>query len=637
MLNFRISRFHLVSLLIVAAAALPLLAGTNPVGRMNAAPTFVEWQITADNERIQLNVSAPDGSVWSREFPAGRNPVYRLQESGNRSMDGTYQYELVVVPRISSAVRKELAAARAAGDDSLAASIMARNGLNQTVVQSGAFTILNGSILSPDLVEPEHGPGVAAVSSTESSGAAASSGGLRDNGVTSTARRPVKPLDQVIADDLIVQGSACVGLDCVNNESFGFDTIRMKENNDRVKFEDTSTSTGFPSTDWQLTANDSASGGANKFSIEDITSSKVPFTVTGGAATNSIFVDSTGRLGLRTSTPVLDIHTTTGNTPALRFEQNATGGFTAQTWDVAGNEANFFVRDVTGGSRLPFRIRPGAPTSSIDISAAGNVGIGTASPTAKLDVIGGLKVSNGNTIQSPTTTGTNALFLGTAVDVAFSGLGNNVVLANASANALLLGTSNLERLRIDSAGSVGIGTSAPSSRLHVNGGDIRVSGGSFIDDGVTLNAPDYVFDPSYKLMPISELASFVRNEKHLPNVPQAAAIKAQGLNLSQFSMRLLEKVEELTLYTVAQNDEISMLKTQNAKLLERLEALEQKLNPSQKQSPAPIAIPQRPPSGGRSFFRISASQNHRRGNRERESTSCTRSGSSARASCGTEE
>jgi hypothetical protein len=386
MLKSPISRVALLSFFIVTAIAVPLLAGTNPVGRMNAAPTFVEWQISAEGEFVQLNVSAPDGSVWSRQFPAGRNPVYRLQEAGNKSMDGTYQYELVVVPRVSGAVKKELAAARAAGDDALAASIMAKYGLNQTVVQSGAFTILNGSILSPDLVEPEHGPGAAAASSNEASANPVSGGGLRDNGVMTTSRRPAKPLDQVIADDLIVQGSICVGLDCVVNESFGFDTIRLKENNDRIKFEDTSTSTGFPTTDWQLTANDSASGGANKFSIEDITGAKVPFTVTGGAATNSIFVDSSGRLGLRTSTPVLDIHATTGNTPALRFEQNSTGGFTAQTWDVAGNEANFFVRDVTGGSRLPFRIRPGAPTSSIDIAASGNVGVGSASPTSRLYV-----------------------------------------------------------------------------------------------------------------------------------------------------------------------------------------------------------------------------------------------------------
>ena len=107
----------------------------------------------------------------------------------------------------------------------------------------------------------------------------------------------------------------------------------------------------------------------------------------GTIPTNSIFVDSTGRVGLRTATPVLDLHVNTSNTPALRLEQNNSGGFTAQTWDIAGNEANFFVRDVTGGSRLPFRIRPGAPTSSIDIAADGDVGIGTASPANKLHVL----------------------------------------------------------------------------------------------------------------------------------------------------------------------------------------------------------------------------------------------------------
>lgn len=227
--------------------------------------------------------------------------------------------------------------------------------------------------------------------------------------------------DQVIADDLIVQGSLCVGFDCVNNESFGFDTIRLKENNLRIKFEDTSASAGFPTNDWQLTANDSVSGGQNKFSIDDITGAKTPFTVIAGAPTNSMFVDSSGRVGLRTSAPVLDLHISTSNTPAMRMEQTNAGGFTAQTWDVGANEANFFVRDVTGGSRLSFRIRPGAPTSSLDISADGDVGVGTASPLARLharkaaeagvaeslalfdvsdDAIGSLAIRNGSTSDS---------------------------------------------------------------------------------------------------------------------------------------------------------------------------------------------------------------------------------------------
>ncbi|MEO5623694.1 MAG: tail fiber domain-containing protein [Dokdonella sp.] len=199
------------------------------------------------------------------------------------------------------------------------------------------------------------------------------------------------PNDVVTADDIIVQGSACIGLDCVNNESFGFDTLRLKENNTRIRFMDTSASAGFANHNWQLTANDSGSGGLEKFSIEDLTAATVPFTVLGSAPSNALFVDASGRVGLRTGTPQLDLHIYTGDTPAIRFDQNG-GGFTAQSWDIGANEANFFVRDLTGGSRLPFRIRPGAPTSSIDIAASGNVGVGTASPAAKLDVMGDMLV-----------------------------------------------------------------------------------------------------------------------------------------------------------------------------------------------------------------------------------------------------
>ena len=192
--------------------------------------------------------------------------------------------------------------------------------------------------------------------------------------------------DQVILDDLIVDGSTCVGQDCVNGESFGFDTIRLKENNLRIKFQDTSNSASFPTNDWQLTANDSSNGGANKFSIDDIDGGRTPFTLEAGAPSHSLYVDDGGRLGLGTSTPVVDLHTVSGNTPTLRLEQNGSSGFTAQTWDVAGNEANFFIRDATNGSTLPFRIFPGADSNSLVVAANNNVGIGVQSPTTALHV-----------------------------------------------------------------------------------------------------------------------------------------------------------------------------------------------------------------------------------------------------------
>jgi hypothetical protein len=340
--------------------ATPVLA--EDLASVEVSAATVRWEAQGANvERMVLTVTLPGGNVIRREVKAGQPVVFELDAAAK---DGVYNYELRGVPQIDAAVRSELQAARRAGKDAEVMQRLRESGrLPKEMVQSGSFQVHEGTIVGPGLTEPRRGT-------------AAQNGGPQ----------VITAADQVIADDLIVQGSTCVGLDCVANESFGFDTIRLKENNTRIKFDDTSASAGFPANDWQLTANDSASGGSSKFSIEDITGSKVPFTITAGASTNSIFVDSTGRVGFRTSTPVLDLHVATSNTPAIRLEQNNSGGFTAQTWDIAGNEANFFVRDVTGGSRLPFRIRPGAPTSSIDISASGDVGIGTASPSAKLHV-----------------------------------------------------------------------------------------------------------------------------------------------------------------------------------------------------------------------------------------------------------
>ena len=67
--------------------------------------------------------------------------------------------------------------------------------------------------------------------------------------------------DVLYNDDVIVKGSMCVGVDCNNGESFGFDTIRLKENNLRIVFRDTSVSSGFPTRDWQILANETANGG----------------------------------------------------------------------------------------------------------------------------------------------------------------------------------------------------------------------------------------------------------------------------------------------------------------------------------------------------------------------------------------
>lgn len=200
--------------------------------------------------------------------------------------------------------------------------------------------------------------------------------------------------DFVHGDDVIVQGSICVGLDCVNGESFNFDTIRLKENNVRIKFQDTSSSASFPSNDWQLSANDSSNGGENYFAIEDIDSNKKPFKVSAGAPDNSIYVKSNGYIGFNTNTPAVTLQVTNGNSPTLRLEQDGTSGFAAQSWDVGGNETNFFVRDVNNASQLPFRIRVGAPNGSIFVDVDGDIGLGTTTPDGLFDLAHPADVNN---------------------------------------------------------------------------------------------------------------------------------------------------------------------------------------------------------------------------------------------------
>lgn len=448
-----------------------LLAITGPAAWAGAAnlsvdPGRAQWDVQGDYERAVLSVSMPGGEVVRQEFDGRETPVFELAAGAK---DGAYTYELRLVPRIGASLRQALAEARKSGDEAAIARL--RSELPESPVFSGSFRVQAGAIVMPEGPEPPY------------------KGGRKVTTSAAGTPRNVTAADQVIPDDLIVQGSLCVGFDCVNNESFGFDTIRLKENNTRIKFEDTSTGT-FPSNDWQLTANDSASGGSNKFSIEDITGAKVPFTIEAGATTNSIFVDSTGRVGFRTSTPVLDLHIATSNTPGIRLEQNSSGGFTAQTWDIAGNEANFFVRDVTSGSRLPFRIRPGAPTSSIDISADGDVGIGTASPSQKLEI---QLDQNANTIAliENTTVGLEANAVWQAksdtaqtnfqahssgrtanrfgkslagMNELLGAAGNGLLIGTLNNTPFTLGTNNVNRIEIAAGGAVTV-----SGNLTVNG------------------------------------------------------------------------------------------------------------------------------------------------------------------------
>lgn len=184
------------------------------------------------------------------------------------------------------------------------------------------------------------------------------------------------PTRQQITEDLYVKGSLGIGESIENNQSFGFDTFILREDNLRVLFDDNSSSASFPANDWRFTFNDSNNGGNNYFSIDDVTGGKTPFRIDAGSPNNSLYVASNGFVGIGTNTPDIHLNITNGNTPTVRLEQNGSGGYSAQSWDVAGNEVNFFIRDVTNGSKLPFKIKPNTPSNTLALSTNRNVGIG---------------------------------------------------------------------------------------------------------------------------------------------------------------------------------------------------------------------------------------------------------------------
>ncbi|PCJ07318.1 MAG: hypothetical protein COB16_11570 [Rhodobacteraceae bacterium] len=381
---------------------------------------------------------------------------------------------------------------------------------------------------------------------------------LKSLALTSSALCLISTLalaDQVILDDLIVDGSACIGFDCVNGESFGFDTIRIKENNLRIHAVDTSNSASFPSNDWQITFNDSSNGGANKFSIDDITGGRTPFTIEASAPNHSLYVDDGGRVGLGTNQPVVELHIPDGDTPTLRLEQNGSSGFTPQTWDVAGNETNFFIRDATNGSKLPFKIKPSAPTNSLFVDTDGDVGLGTASPDARLDVT------------APAAAVIAAIFQGAGTKVVdLKSTDNGAVQYRLQSN-----DGNRRVVALNGAGTT-------ETQIVMDNSEIRLAGATDTGAGLwatisaagivtnigscTTAAPcDAVFDPDLYTVPSIEAhANQMWDNGYLPAV--GPTLQGQPVNVMTKMTRILNELEHAHIYIDQLNQRISQLETQ---------------------------------------------------------------------------
>ena len=119
-------------------------------------------------------------------------------------------------------------------------------------------------------------------------------------------------------------------------------------------------------------------------------------------------------------------------------------------------------------------------------------------------------------------------------------------------------------MRISANGDVGIGTDIPDAKLTVKG-DIHSQ-----EVKVDLNgavAPDFVFENDYNLRSLTEVEEYINIYKHLPGIPPGREMEEKGLMLKEMNLKLLQKIEELTLYLIEQNKKIKKLE----KKVEQLE------------------------------------------------------------------
>lgn len=206
-----------------------------------------------------------------------------------------------------------------------------------------------------------------------------------------------------------------------------------------------------------------------------------------------------------------------------------------------------------------------------------NVGIGTETPNDRLEVIGRARLTRtdsknalGNLLML--SADGNFLVAGSSMPL---GAWNNITQAGDQAliySGSNYGTGNLviapwslvesgSGMRLDKDGNVSIGTPfSVGYKLAVNGTAIF----NRVKVKPTANWPDYVFHEQYPLLPLSVLETFIKTHHHLPEIPSAKEVMENDQDLGDMNQRLLKKVEELTLYIIQQQKEITELKTKVA-------------------------------------------------------------------------
>jgi hypothetical protein len=270
----------------------------------------------------------------------------------------------------------------------------------------------------------------------------------------------------------------------------------------------------------------------------------------------NIYNTNSGNVGIGTSNPqeLLDVAGQmklgrTNLSGRISFARAQDGNYQA----YLGWYTDEIFRQFFSGGSSSYRIATWLNNQETDVFTilnTGSVGIGTTSPRTKLDVVGELSLAQS----------TYGIRL-------YNGVGNNwAYIKSASPTtgaAMTLGDAMGDLITLDGAGHVGIGTTNTFGyKLAVNGSAI------FTEARVKLygNWPDYVFGKKYNLMPLKDLENYISANNHLPNIPSASEVQKEGINLGDMNAKLLEKIEELTLYIIE-------LKKENEQIKKELKSL----------------------------------------------------------------
>jgi hypothetical protein len=293
----------------------------------------------------------------------------------------------------------------------------------------------------------------------------------------------------------------------------------------------------------------------------------------GASAQTNIF-PSSGSVGIGTTSPGsfdLNIQNSTSANVAIGGYLSASLLFGNNGWShtmgidssdrffLESNGTDYFLATWDGG-----RIQMGLD-QTLNINGP-FVGIGTASPSFALDVCNnGFNAirASGNSTNSVALTLTDSVASGNAWGVYSSGGGP----APVGDFGIYDNNHNVSRLVIDSSGNVGIGTTAPTYPLSVNG---TVEAKEVV---VQTGWSDYVFDQGRQLQPLGVVAAYIRTQHRLPGMPSAAQVAAKGVSVGDTEAKLLAQVEELTLRAIDQEKRMDAQQAEIALLTKDLSQL----------------------------------------------------------------